>query len=386
MALLCIDVGEVRTDGTARVLRAPIHEIELELEAGRPAAAVRTRARARGRRPAGVRAARARRSAATRCAHRRTCRRRVHADDPDLAPTKCTPGDAFAAIIRACLAQIEGNAHGVLHRTTTRNGSTRCASACAGLRACLSLARTGMRPRASSRCASSCAGSRRRLGPARDSTCSRRRRCRHSRRRRARRQCGRRWSRHCAQLAAADRRPARRRSARTRPRSVALRRGSCGWSPRRPRRWPPRQHGQPRTTQALAARARRRPAAAQATPSRAARARDRPLRTRRRKRATRRGSPPRSCATPRNSSRRCSRRSGRAQLPPGADRAAGRAGRLERRGRGRAARRQNWPEPQSPAAAAFSGWAAARGAARSDALGRAPGTRSRARAPFWSRD
>jgi inorganic triphosphatase YgiF len=34
MALLCIDTGEVRTEDGPPVLRDPIHEIELELEAG----------------------------------------------------------------------------------------------------------------------------------------------------------------------------------------------------------------------------------------------------------------------------------------------------------------------------------------------------------------
>ena len=36
MARLCIDVGEVRTDDGEPVLRAPMHEIEIELEAGDP--------------------------------------------------------------------------------------------------------------------------------------------------------------------------------------------------------------------------------------------------------------------------------------------------------------------------------------------------------------
>ena len=36
MAKLCIDVGEVRTVDGGPVLRAPMHEIELELEAGDP--------------------------------------------------------------------------------------------------------------------------------------------------------------------------------------------------------------------------------------------------------------------------------------------------------------------------------------------------------------
>src|SRR4029077_9848145 len=66
----------------------------------------------------------------------------LHATDPDL-PGKAKAGDAFAAIIRTCLAQIEGNAHGVridddpewIHQM--RIGVRR-------LRACLSLARKGI--------------------------------------------------------------------------------------------------------------------------------------------------------------------------------------------------------------------------------------------------
>jgi len=66
----------------------------------------------------------------------------VRADDADL-PGKCAAREAFAAIIRSCLAQIEGNAEGVIASDDPewihqmRIGVRR-------LRACLSLARRGI--------------------------------------------------------------------------------------------------------------------------------------------------------------------------------------------------------------------------------------------------
>ncbi len=140
MALLCIDDGEVRTSDGGPVLRAPIHEIEMEIEAGDtrrlyelaqalavdvPLALEPESKAARGY---ALREARATEP--------------LRARDADL-PGKSSAGDALAAIMRSCLAQIEGNAQGVadaedpewIHQM--RIGVRR-------LRACLSLARRGI--------------------------------------------------------------------------------------------------------------------------------------------------------------------------------------------------------------------------------------------------
>jgi triphosphatase len=142
MALLCVDIGEVRTTDAGPVLRAPIHEIELELEAGDVAPLFELAyALAADVALAFEPASKAERGFALR---RPPVDAPSRASDADL-PAKCTAGEAFAAFIRACLRQIEGNARGVvvhddpewIHQM--RIGVRR-------LRACLSLARKGMAP------------------------------------------------------------------------------------------------------------------------------------------------------------------------------------------------------------------------------------------------
>ena len=140
MAKLCIDVGEVRTEDGDPVLRMPMHEIELELEAGdarRLYELAQTLASdvALSLEPA----TKAERGYALRQPREPEP---VRADDADL-PGKCSAGIAFASIMRSCLAQIEGNAQGVLASDDPewihqmRIGVRR-------LRACLSLARRGI--------------------------------------------------------------------------------------------------------------------------------------------------------------------------------------------------------------------------------------------------
>jgi triphosphatase len=140
MARLCIDVGEVRTEDGDPVLRQPMHEIELELEAGDPRRLYElAQTLARDVALAFEPATKAERGYALRQPHPPEP---VRADDADL-PGKSSAGMAFAAIMQSCLAQIEGNARGVLafddpewiHQM--RIGVRR-------LRACLSLARRGI--------------------------------------------------------------------------------------------------------------------------------------------------------------------------------------------------------------------------------------------------
>ncbi len=140
MATLCIDVGEIRTDDGRAVLRQPIHEIELELEAGHVARLFELAHVLAADVPLAFEpASKAERGYALR--QPRTPAP-LHASDAELSG-KANAGDAFAGIIRACLAQIEGNAEGVcgdddpewIHQM--RIGVRR-------LRACLSLARRGM--------------------------------------------------------------------------------------------------------------------------------------------------------------------------------------------------------------------------------------------------
>lgn len=137
MAKLCIDVGEVRTDDGDPVLRAPMHEIELELEAGDPRRLYELAQALAADVPLALEpASKAERGYALRVAQ---VPEPLRASDIELA-RKCTAGAAFAAIMRGCLAQIEGNAHGVatgddpewIHQM--RIGVRR-------MRACLSLAR-----------------------------------------------------------------------------------------------------------------------------------------------------------------------------------------------------------------------------------------------------
>jgi inorganic triphosphatase YgiF len=142
MAKLCIDVGEVRTDDGEPVLRAPMHEIELELEAGDPRRLYELAQALAADVPLALEpSSKAERGYALRIA---PARAPMRASDVDL-PRKCTAGAAFAAIMRSCLAQIEGNAQGVaaqddpewIHQM--RIGVRR-------MRACLSLARRTIAP------------------------------------------------------------------------------------------------------------------------------------------------------------------------------------------------------------------------------------------------
>ncbi|MFO1323868.1 MAG: CHAD domain-containing protein [Burkholderiales bacterium] len=140
MALLCIDVGEVRTADDRPVARAPLSEVELELEAGDVMRLFELAHALAADLPLSLEPeSKAKRGYALR---RPRVAAPVRAADAEL-PGKATAGVAFAAIIRSCLAQIEGNAHGVLSDEDPewihqmRIGVRR-------LRACLSLARRGI--------------------------------------------------------------------------------------------------------------------------------------------------------------------------------------------------------------------------------------------------
>jgi triphosphatase len=142
MALLCIDAGEVRAELDGKELSAPIHEIELELEAGDKARLFEL---------AGALAADIPLSLEPRSkAERGYALRYPPKVEPAHATEVAIPDDAdaaaaFAAIIRECLAQIEANAAGVIHEEDPewihqmRIGVRR-------LRACLSLTRRTMAP------------------------------------------------------------------------------------------------------------------------------------------------------------------------------------------------------------------------------------------------
>ncbi len=142
MAHLCIDVGEVRTDDGGAPLRAPIHEIELELEAGNPARLYELAYALAADIPLAFEpASKAERGYALRHPVAPAPVRAVEAD----LPARCTAAEAFAAFIRSCLDQVERNADGVVHDDDPewihqmRIGVRR-------LRACLSLARKGIAP------------------------------------------------------------------------------------------------------------------------------------------------------------------------------------------------------------------------------------------------
>ncbi len=142
MALLCIDMGEVHADVDGGRLRAPIHEIELELEAGNPArlfelagalaSDVPLSLQPKSKSQRGYELLRPRPSGPLR------------AEEPAHVPDS-NAADAFAAIIRNCLAQVEGNADGVLTQVDPewlhqmRIGVRR-------LRACLALAARSLAP------------------------------------------------------------------------------------------------------------------------------------------------------------------------------------------------------------------------------------------------
>jgi triphosphatase len=142
MALLCIDTGEVHAEVDGHRLRAPIHEIELELEAGDTtrlyelayvlAADVPLALEPRSKAARGYLLRHPRGPAP------------LKAEDAPLA-ADASAAAAFAAIIRACLKQVEGNARGVLTLADPewlhqmRIGVRR-------LRACLALAARSMAP------------------------------------------------------------------------------------------------------------------------------------------------------------------------------------------------------------------------------------------------
>ena len=137
MATLCIDIGEIRTVDGGPLVRAPLHEIELELEAGDPLRLLELAQLLAQTLPLTLEPA----SKAERGYRLRepATLAPVRAFDADLDKS-ATASEAFAAIIHACLAQIEGNAAGLcsdddpewIHQM--RIGVRR-------LRACLSLGR-----------------------------------------------------------------------------------------------------------------------------------------------------------------------------------------------------------------------------------------------------
>ena len=137
MAHLCIDIGEVHTEDGGSPASAPIHEIELELEAGDPRRLFELAHALSADVPLALELA----SKAERGYGLRASRSSgpLRADDVELAGA-CAAGAAFTAIMRSCLGQIEGNAHGVLASDDPewihqmRIGVRR-------MRACLSLAR-----------------------------------------------------------------------------------------------------------------------------------------------------------------------------------------------------------------------------------------------------
>jgi triphosphatase len=142
MARLCVDVGEVRAEHAGQTARAPICEIELEMEAG-DASRLYEFAHALA---ADVPMALEPKSKAERgfALHHPVVAAPVRASEARLG-TDAAAAEAFAAVIRVCLAQIEGNAHGVLAADhpewihQMRIGVRR-------LRACLSLSRRSMAP------------------------------------------------------------------------------------------------------------------------------------------------------------------------------------------------------------------------------------------------
>jgi inorganic triphosphatase YgiF len=136
-ALLCIDTGEVRTEGDGPLLRMPIHEVEIELQAGDPARLFEFAHALAGDVPLALEpASKAERGFALRHPVTPAPVRALAAP----LPAKLPAGAAIGAIARNCLAQIEANAPGLLSDDDPewihqmRIGVRR-------LRACLSLAR-----------------------------------------------------------------------------------------------------------------------------------------------------------------------------------------------------------------------------------------------------
>ena len=142
MALLCIDTGEARADVDGQIRSSPIHEIELELEAGDTIRLFELAYALAADIPLALEPlTKAARGFALR--HPRVPEPLKAADAP-LA-SGASAAEAFAAIIRTCLQQIEGNADGVLMHGDPewlhqmRIGVRR-------LRACLALAARFMAP------------------------------------------------------------------------------------------------------------------------------------------------------------------------------------------------------------------------------------------------
>lgn len=142
MALLCIDTGDVHADVDGKRTHAPIQEIELELEAGDATRLYELAYALAADVPLALEPfTKAERGYALR--HPRVAEP-LRADDAPLGQD-ASAAVGFAAIIRACLAQIEGNAAGVLTQDDPewlhqmRIGVRR-------LRACLALAAKSMAP------------------------------------------------------------------------------------------------------------------------------------------------------------------------------------------------------------------------------------------------
>jgi len=142
LASLCIDTGEVHADVNGQRLRTPIEEIELELEAGDPTRLYELAYALAADVPLAPQPlTKAERGYALR--HPRTAKP-LRAEEAALE-ADASAAEAFAAIIRACLAQIEGNAVGMVTKSDPewlhqmRIGVRR-------LRACLALARKTMAP------------------------------------------------------------------------------------------------------------------------------------------------------------------------------------------------------------------------------------------------
>jgi len=139
-ARLCIDVGEIRSADGAAPRRTAVHEIELELETGDTRRLFELAATLAGDVPLAVEPA----SKAARgyALGRAQVEVPLHAEDAVLAH-RARASTVLAAILRSCLAQVEGNARGLvdgddpewIHQM--RIGVRR-------LRACLSLARRGV--------------------------------------------------------------------------------------------------------------------------------------------------------------------------------------------------------------------------------------------------
>ncbi len=142
MALLCIDTGDVHADVDGQRMHAPIHEIELELEAGDATRLYELAYALAADVPLALEPlTKAERGYALR--HPRMAEP-LRAEDAPLGQD-ASAAVGFAAIIRACLAQVEGNAGGVLTQDDPewlhqmRIGVRR-------LRACLALAAKSMAP------------------------------------------------------------------------------------------------------------------------------------------------------------------------------------------------------------------------------------------------